>query len=289
MAIKLPFGFRTKDKRYVDVKSVDNGKACGCICPVCQLPLVAKNRATNVKVAHFSHSSDCTAAYETVIHETAKQIVRDQGFVWLPKSPVAAKTKFAFTNQTLEKPYDRLVPDVMVWNNDKDKLAIEIYVTHPVEHEKRARLRKLGLSCVEFDLSELPREIHYDNLRKMFAEGLLRSTWIFNRKAHEKELQKLTQLKREATLRAKERLKTLQLAKKEAVARPVLVRKNRFGYDVYHVDPCPIGVRKGFFANVNLDCRKCDYCARIKVEKRIPLQVMCGGHTIWNEDPSINH
>lgn len=38
----IPFGLHKKSNRLVDVGSVAKGKACGCICPSCQTPLIAR-------------------------------------------------------------------------------------------------------------------------------------------------------------------------------------------------------------------------------------------------------
>lgn len=278
MPLKLPFGLRSEDRKYVDVRAVDTGKKCGCICPVCEQPLVAKNRATNVRVAHFAHAADCIAAYETVIHETAKQIIRELGYVWLPKSIVAPVTKFNFSQHTLEKRYDRIVPDVTVWNNDKDKLAVEIRVTHPVDEAKLATLKRMRLSCVEFDLSELPREVTYDDLRRSFEENRVPSAWVFNRRARKEEIRRNEESRRRAAEIADHNRKVFALARKEAVRRQVHSRRNRYGYPIYHVDPCPRDMRAGGLANVNLDCRQCDFCFRIRLQNRVPIEVICGGH-----------
>lgn len=278
MSIKLPFGLRLTDHRYIDVRSVPNGKACGCICPACEKPLVAKNSPTNLKIAHFAHASDCTSAYETVIHETAKQIIRDLGYVWLPPSVVAPRGKFVFTNHTLERRYGGIVPDVLVWNSESTKLAIEIYVTHEIGPEKLSNIHRLKLSCVEFDLSDLPTTTDYDTLKTMFAEPSDRATWIFNRKAH------LEGLRRQAKARAflqqlrEEKKRILPVARAESIDRKVYVRANRYRYPIYHVDPCPKGARAGRLANVNLDCRACMFCFGIQLRNRVPHTVRCGGH-----------
>lgn len=51
----IPFGLHKESNRLVDVGSVAKGKACGCICPSCQTPLIA--RQGNEKEWHFAHRS----------------------------------------------------------------------------------------------------------------------------------------------------------------------------------------------------------------------------------------
>jgi hypothetical protein len=91
MSVKLPFGLRVADHRLVDAQlPLPNGAACGCVCPACGGALIARNRG-RFKIRHFAHGSDCVNAYESAIHEAAKQIVRELGFVWLPESILGQK------------------------------------------------------------------------------------------------------------------------------------------------------------------------------------------------------
>src|SRR5690348_9510442 len=65
---------------------VPRGKLCGCVCPACQAPLVA--RQGNQIAWHFAHESlsDCRGAVETAIHRFAKQVILDSRTIRLPES-----------------------------------------------------------------------------------------------------------------------------------------------------------------------------------------------------------
>lgn len=52
---RIPFGLRTDTGEVVDVAEVPNGAHCGCVCPACSTPLVA--RQGDLKVWHFAHES----------------------------------------------------------------------------------------------------------------------------------------------------------------------------------------------------------------------------------------
>lgn len=54
----IPFGLDVVSEQLVDVGSVKRGNACGCICPSCKTPLVARHG--DKKVWHFSHRSQNT-------------------------------------------------------------------------------------------------------------------------------------------------------------------------------------------------------------------------------------
>ena len=50
-----PFGLLKATGELVEVEEVEGGAACGCICPSCSTPLVAR-RGTE-KIWHFAHES----------------------------------------------------------------------------------------------------------------------------------------------------------------------------------------------------------------------------------------
>lgn len=51
----IPFGLQAEGEQLVDVGNVRRGNACGCICPSCRTPLVA--RQGDEKAWHFAHRS----------------------------------------------------------------------------------------------------------------------------------------------------------------------------------------------------------------------------------------
>lgn len=61
----IPFGLDAASEQLVDVGSVKRGNACGCICPSCKTPLVARHG--DEKEWHFAHRS------QKVHNETRKE------------------------------------------------------------------------------------------------------------------------------------------------------------------------------------------------------------------------
>lgn len=51
----IPFGLRESDGAIIDAYAVSRGRRCGCICPSCQTPLIA--RQGEEKVWHFAYAS----------------------------------------------------------------------------------------------------------------------------------------------------------------------------------------------------------------------------------------
>ena len=98
-----------------------------------------------------------------------------------------------------------------------------------------AKIRELGLSCLEIDLSDAPRDLGREELEKIVVDGSAQKRWLHNVRANEARNRMLS----EATLLA-------------SVERGL----------AWHVDGCPIPARlwKGKpYANVIDDCIGCKH------------------------------
>lgn len=64
--------------QLVDVDKVPVGNKCGCFCPACKEPLIAKNQGTK-RMHHFAHQSgtECDYAIESMLHILAKEKIRE--------------------------------------------------------------------------------------------------------------------------------------------------------------------------------------------------------------------
>jgi hypothetical protein len=73
-----------KDGRVVSVNEVERGQACGCTCPACRRPLIA--RQGEVRVWHFAHATgaDCEGGAESALHLAAKTAIERAGGITLP-------------------------------------------------------------------------------------------------------------------------------------------------------------------------------------------------------------
>lgn len=109
---------------------------------------------------------------ETVIHKIAKQLFEDSTIkrVWLPAvyvsmpgNPIKVRESECFSiskckTEVLDKnkeTQEKVVYDVVVYNEFNESLVIEIYVTHKVDLEKREKIERLGRNAIEIDLSDL--------------------------------------------------------------------------------------------------------------------------------------
>jgi competence CoiA-like predicted nuclease len=132
------------------------------ICPVCQKPVITK--LGSQKVHHVAHKpgSDCVLTNpESALHFNCKMHIARQ----LEKNnsiKLTEKCTSCYTNKreivwqedwdevrVERKVSDGLQPDVALWKNNQPLAAIEIFVTHAVDHEKSSRLKALGIPWIE--------------------------------------------------------------------------------------------------------------------------------------------
>ena len=224
--------YALKDDKLVFIDDVENGDKCGCVCPGCNKPLTAKNNESNIRMHHFAHKSaaECSYGYQSSIHILAKEIIEEEKKVVLP-GPGRIKGKYDSyvlsylcnnkdylkseiyncSKVILEKKISDYIPDVEVFFGNKPCL-IEIAVTHFVDEEKNEKIKEAGIPLVEYDLSELERQITKDELKSILLDPLAQIDryWIYNEKSEE--------LFASAELKKQEILKEIKAKQKEEEA-----------------------------------------------------------------------
>jgi hypothetical protein len=267
--VGIPFGLQAESLKHVS--EVPRGKACSCVCPSCGSPLIAKQG--KVMAHHFAHAggSDCSTGYETALHLAAKEILKEYPEITLPvveivfdnhnRMPITGERTFKLDNVRLEKRLEGMVPDVIA-EVGEHKLLIEIRVTHEVDEEKLRKIRDQGVSAIEIDLSDIPRDINLESLKPKIIEDTTLKAWLYNQYADARK----TQMLRSA---------------------PVIQTVSR-GFAT-HTDNCPIKARtwKGkHYANFIDDCLYCDFnigsndtadsitCAAFNAELRSKIEAL---------------
>jgi hypothetical protein len=256
--LKLPFGL--KDDILVHVSQVPQGLACGCVCAHCRKPLIARKGPKVVH--HFAHykGAECAKALETALHLEAKRILADRREIRLPAVeirldygprviPISPERTFALDDVRLECRTGDIVPDILAHCGTRP-LMIEIRVTHPVDETKLSKIRELGVSTIEIDLSSACRDFSPEGLSNAIVEQTTNKHWLFNAKSW----------------KAKRQL--LKTGEKKAIG------EGRFEL---HVAYCPIRAReyKGKpYVNFMDDCIYCDYLLDVGQEN---IYIICGG------------
>lgn len=184
--VLLPFGQRS-DGAIVHVSAVERGLACDCVCPGCGGRLVAHKGER--KEHHFQHhsSAPCVGAFETALHKLAKQILDRELRLTLPMVGYGEGDDrvieslggvFEFDRAELEVPFAGFQPDVVLYRGER-RLLVEVLVTHETDLAKQERIAATGLSAVEIDLSNLPRDADIDQV----TDALCRTAprwWLHN-------------------------------------------------------------------------------------------------------------
>jgi hypothetical protein len=270
LKFKLPYGL--KDGNLVHISNVDKGLKCGCVCPACNHPLVARKGEKTVH--HFAHhnSSECAKSVETALHLCAKEILERRRKIRLPKVEVefnsyrdnwviSDEMVIEFDKVRLEYMMDKIVPDVFVYVKGRP-LLIEITVTHQTEASKINKIMGLGLSCLELDLSRIKREISLEELEEIVIERVEHKGWLHNERS--------------------------SIYKNKAISLTEKKRVIQRGF-ANHVDYCPTNSRiyKGKpYANVIDDCIYCEYC--LQVSEGMEIIYCSGKNKIKNIEDVLN-
>lgn len=207
--IKLMFGLRNEKLVSIsEISEQEKGLKCNCFCPGCGARLQAKI-GSGKKQRHFAHNNetcDIIGAQQTALHLLTKDIIEESGEIFLPPLTVKIdeipdKDRYKkFIHQmpnemvyvqgklvkcesvVLEKRISQIIPDVLVKIRGKVCL-IEVAVTHFVDREKKNKIKELGYSTIEIDLSSL-YESNYtrENICKIITKDSKYKSWIVNTK-----------------------------------------------------------------------------------------------------------
>lgn len=194
--------YALKNNNLVSIEEVESGENCGCICPSCKQVLVAKKGS--LRLHHFAHKSNstCKYGYETSLHLLAKKIIEKQNKFVIPelavncgcdKIIIRESIQINISNVYVEKNLENVKPDIILEilnkNNQIQKFAVEIYVTHKIDDKKLEKIKSLNLSTIEIDLSEINKEIEKNNIefieqeitKIIFSKNDKRKYWVFNK------------------------------------------------------------------------------------------------------------
>ena len=207
----LTWGKSSSTGDIVHIRSVDNGLACDCICPTCEDRLVAHQ---GKKTAwHFKHHNgdECKYALETALHLKAKEILSNSKYIHLPaldavaeespnrkviNSVVGNSQRIALDEiKVVESKIGRIIPDIIVYSK-QTPLLVEIAVTHFIDPVKRSKIRDLGISCIEIDLSDYrDKDIDEHTLEEIVVNKVQHKNWIFNKHLKQAQVKARNDLK----------------------------------------------------------------------------------------------
>ena len=270
----------------VHVDKVPNGNACGCKCPSCKKPLMARHGLKRRhSFAHQSNQEKCVFGLQTSLHLLAKEIIKEGCEIKLPPVMYGSEAQYIDENDYeelqkplyeaktivaddvfLEKRVDDFIPDIIVMKNNKS-LIVEIYVTHPVDDEKKKRIEKANISAIEFDLSKIDRDIDKEVLNDIFKKGS-NCEWIYNTHSAKKTAEfnlRMGQKKKELEEKKKREIEQKEKKKQENIAKyggQLRYYKIYGGFDSEYIynPPCKkADIRDGKRIKYISGCHLCDY------------------------------
>jgi len=147
---------------------------------------MAKHRRKR-NTPHFSHieKTPCPGAFETSLHQAAKQVMAELNEIFLPPTELGPMPLFRFFSTKAEYDLNSIKPDVLAEDNQGNHLAIEMRVTHEVDTIKQEKILRRKLNCIEFDLSKIDRLIEYVDLVERFRQNDFKCTWVHNQNAYQ--------------------------------------------------------------------------------------------------------
>lgn len=185
-------------KKLVHVTDAQRGLH-DLVCPDCGARVVANQG--EVRRPYYSHHrrDECAHSGETAIHLLAKALIRPrQDRLYLPPATFDLDGRSItfqgeawehFDRIEIEKWEDGLRPDLIGIRDrmrdrvsDPVRLIIEIRVTHAVDREKSAELRRRKESAIEIDLSRFDRNLTEEELKRAILVDAPRQ-WLHHRGA----------------------------------------------------------------------------------------------------------
>ena len=148
--------YALREGKLVSVDDVESGLKCGCQCPSCEAPLIARKGKHNQH--SFAHASGhgCEYGLETSLHLAAKEILSQTDYIWLPElrindQVIRESEQLKVIDAEVEKKIEDIIPDVLV-KSWVETYMIEICVTHPVDDIKLEKLKRLKIPTVEIKI-----------------------------------------------------------------------------------------------------------------------------------------
>jgi hypothetical protein len=189
--------YAVKNGQLVHVDEVDRGLACGCVCPACAGPLLARKGAE--RRHHFAHATgvDCQGAVETILHRLAKECLSELSAIDLPQyilelqhapragASIKSSYQVLFPSCVdiravqIEKRTAGIIPDVTL-TTTSGQLLVEVVVTNVVSRDKLRVLRRNSMATLEIRLDR--RDAWHS--RAVFRERLIHDLsfkrWLFH-------------------------------------------------------------------------------------------------------------
>ncbi len=230
----------------VHISEVQRGAECGCVCPGCGRPLIAR-KGTEVE-HHFAHADgeECKNGYRNSLFLAFRRAAAEVGRIRLPayeknRSMSDDGSGLHVLIPETVTPIDRLdftrkggdtITGLLIVRG-KRHLIIRLLTDFSGTSGSRARLKEVGISVAEIDLTR-EEKIDMESARRYFTDLPKNFYWLYNAKA-EKVWEDMTALCARHPVQKKEKM--------------------LFTY------ACPIAANRtdGISCDVNQKCARCPF------------------------------
>lgn len=171
--------------KLVNVDDVKRGSECGCICPCCKEPLIARHG--DIREHGFAHHSRERKAtleicYMVTLYKYAEQIIKETKQITLPSYyGIFREKKIKFIDVHIDSQYERedKQPDVIAKTKEGETYLIEFVFQYKVRHLKQVDYN--NMNCISIDLSSQTLETIKDYISNPSNWEWLNSNSYFNK------------------------------------------------------------------------------------------------------------
>lgn len=168
------------DGKLVHVDNVPRGLACGCVCPHCHEPLIARHGDVNEHgFAHHSESrrANLKICYMVTLYKLAEQIIQAKKRIHVPSYySIFKEQDIKFVDVQVDSRFERedKQPDVIATAEDNSKYLIEFIFDYKAQHKQPIDYK--NLTCLEINLNNQT----FETLDNFLLSSNTDKRWINN-------------------------------------------------------------------------------------------------------------
>jgi len=243
MEVLIPYATQVSSGKFVTPDEVENGENCGCICPACDAPMVAKQG--NVNVWHFAHkqksvSEDkpCSFNFRRGCFWLARQLITDslKEPLKLPdyhialNDPAGLNSKMELVTSASARVFDQVhfQPMQQHMNNDEVELTLNGYTLMLVLgfNVQHSSSYKYATVFVDFSGADQEYRKQKRSLKEILLDRIFHQTtakkWLYHPNEKKKKDEFAAYLKEADAERARRAEERFTFKPVQSAAKPLL-------------------------------------------------------------------
>lgn len=185
--------YAIKNGVTVSIKDVTSGLECGCFCPACLSPLIAKKG--EVRAHHFAHhkNKDCGYDYLGSLYLLAEKILKNIKSIYIPDINIYDNGRFV---RNLKKGCQLAVDKVERKDGKKTELIV-YYNRIPLQikllkstrtiSSLKKKMAEIKQAMIAIDISEIDEWESEVQLKNLLTNSTDKKIWIYSPKAAKEE------------------------------------------------------------------------------------------------------